>query len=677
MKIKHFKSYSQNWLIILFLISTISALWTLKASIIAQDFNCLGQPATKVGTNQSDNIQGTAGNDVIVALGGNDKIFGLGGDDIICGGNGLDEIHGGDGIDNLDGGSNTDRCLNGETTTSCEQFSGLKEIKSKSNRIEVNGQREDNFETMLIFEGKSAEKNYQNSSMLVRMSSYIHSLRLMLISVFFASSAYAQFSPTPFIDFEYFYDGVGNVESIIDHIDSSNSCTMQYDSLDRLTVSDGPWGVGSFGYDSIGNRTSKDINGENITYTYGSSDNRLGGVTHDAKGNIIDDGTFTYTYDSENRLIQVTNGTDVITYVYDGDGRRISQTIDGETTFFGYGVGLNALTEFSGSGVPKFDYIYAGSRNIARINFDAAGVPVSKTFYHGDHLGSTIGLTDQETTVVWDRMYLPYGETFTGSGGIQNTHQYTAKELDEDTGLYYYGARYYKPSIGRFMSVDPVGGNLTDPQSFNKYAYVQNNPYKYVDPNGEAACDVASELGGLAGLLAGGTADLLVAYGKIGVRDSEYIYLDALRESFDKFSTITGFCSVKGLGKKALANSITYLPKSNISKKVFSRAVFSKELDKIKETGFLRGGKSSANDPTYFTEGAFTNAKKAQRRLSLRGELRDYRVDFRIKNNPRIEGPFTVQPLPGKTGTGDGIEFFSTDPVEVEVINIRKLRKPR
>jgi len=282
---------------------------------------------------------------------------------------------------------------------------------------------------------------------------------------------------------------VGNVESVIDHINSANSCAMQYDSLDRLTVADGPWGAGSFSYDSIGNRTGKDINGQNISYTYGSSDNRLSGYSHDANGNIIDDETFTYTYDSENRLIQVTNGADVITYGYDGDGRRISQAINGETTIFAYGVGLNVLTEFSGSGVPKFDYIYAGSRNIARINFDGAGAPVSKTFYHGDHLGSSIGLTDQETTKVWDRVYLPYGGTFTGTGTTENTHQYTAKELEAATGLYYYGARHHNPNIGRFMSVDPAGADPTDPQSWNRYAYVQNNPLKYVDPDGEQLVD--------------------------------------------------------------------------------------------------------------------------------------------------------------------------------------------
>jgi len=325
--------------------------------------------------------------------------------------------------------------------------------------------------------------------MLHRISSYIDSIILILISVLFASNAYAQFSPTPFIDLEYFYDGVGNVESVVDHINSANSCAMQYDSLDRLTIADGPWGAGSFSYDSIGNRTSKDIHGENITYTYGSSDNRLNGYSHDANGNMIDDGTFTYTYDSENRLIQVTNGADVITYGYDGDGRRISQTINGETTIFAYGVGMNVLTEFSGNGVPKFDYIYAGSRSIARINFDGAGAPVNKTFYHGDHLGSSIGLTDQETTKVWDRMYLPYGGTFTGTGTTQNTHQYTAKELEAATGLYYYGARYHNPNIGRFMSADRAGADPTDPQSWNRYAYVQNNPLKYIDPNGEQLVD--------------------------------------------------------------------------------------------------------------------------------------------------------------------------------------------
>ncbi|MGH7802413.1 MAG: RHS repeat-associated core domain-containing protein, partial [Thermodesulfobacteriota bacterium] len=102
-------------------------------------------------------------------------------------------------------------------------------------------------------------------------------------------------------------------------------------------------------------------------------------------------------------------------------------------------------------------------------------------------------ITDATSTVEWDRVYLPYGEGFNdpNSDFLSNTHEYTAKEIDEDTGLYYYGARYYKPSIGRFMSVDPAGGDITEPQSWNRYAYVQNNPFKYIDPNGEAAVNVS------------------------------------------------------------------------------------------------------------------------------------------------------------------------------------------
>src|SRR3990170_564497 len=268
----------------------------------------------------------------------------------------------------------------------------------------------------------SIKINSHTGSRVGRISSYVESLRLFLISLLFTTNAYAQgtISPSAFIDLEYFYDGVGN-------------------------------------------RTSKDIAGENINYSYGA-DNRLSGVVHDPNGNIIDDGVFTYTYDSENRLIQVTNVVDVITYEYDGDGRRIKRVTNDETTYYAYGVGLNVLTEFSGLRIPKHDYIYAGNKNIARVNYDGSGVKEGKTFYHSDHLGSNIAITDATSTVEWDRVYLPYGQGFNDPNVdfLQNTHEYTAKELDEDSGLYYYGARYYNPAIGRFMSVDPVGGDIAD-----------------------------------------------------------------------------------------------------------------------------------------------------------------------------------------------------------------------
>src|SRR3990172_1662708 len=485
-----------------------------KSCIATFEETCIcSDPKAIIGTSGDDTLRGTSKPDIICGFGGNDTLIGQGGDDCLYGGPGNDTLQGvrgndtrlgrqnddtlrgedendrldgQSGTDNLDGGTGTDTCLNGEAVTNCESLSSLKEINPPATRSKFITKEESHLNSLENVKHASNETSSHTGSRVGRISSYIESLRLILVSVLFASNAYAQIPPTAFIDLEYFYDGVSNVTGVIDHIDSANNYTMQYDGLDRLTAADGPWGVGSFTYDSVGNRTSKDIAGENVNYSYGA-DNRLSGVVHDANGNIIDDGVFTYTYDSENRLIQVTNGVDVITYEYDGDGRRIKRVTNDETTYYAYGVGLNVLTEFSGQRVPKFDYIYAGNKNIARVNYDSSGVKESKTFYHSDHLGSNIAITDATSTVEWDRVYLPYGEGFNDPNVdyLQNTHEYTAKELDEDTGLYYYGARYYNPSIGRFMSVDPAGGDQTDPQSWNKYAYVQNNPFKFADPDGE------------------------------------------------------------------------------------------------------------------------------------------------------------------------------------------------
>ncbi len=345
---------------------------------------------------------------------------------------------------------------------------------------------------------KTQTNESQNTSWLHRtkskLSPLMKSMRLMLLSLVFGANAYAQGTPVPFIDLEYNYDGVGNVTGITDHIDNNNSCTMGYDPLNRLTSAVGPWGAGGFTYDSIGNRTSKSFDGNSTNYSYDSATNRLlSGHGYDANGNITSGGPFNYTYDSYNRVKSATNMADDITYLYDGDGRRISQTVNGETTIFAYGADSNVLTELKldptdSMWKPSKDYIYAGRLNIAVVEFDTGGTSTGKKFYHADHLGSAIALTDNVTTVVWDRTYFPYGGRFAGelSGPVQNTHQYTGKEFDEDfTQLAYYGARYYNPSIGRFMSVDPAGIDITNPQSWNRYAYVQNNPFSYVDPDGE------------------------------------------------------------------------------------------------------------------------------------------------------------------------------------------------
>jgi RHS repeat-associated protein len=106
------------------------------------------------------------------------------------------------------------------------------------------------------------------------------------------------------------------------------------------------------------------------------------------------------------------------------------------------------------------------------------------TYYHTDVLGSVVAASNDSGALLWRKEYAPFGEQL-DSTAEQEKLAYTGKQHDDVTGLTYFGARYYDPHLGRFMGVDPVGFVESNPTSFNRYAYVNNNPYKYVDPDGE------------------------------------------------------------------------------------------------------------------------------------------------------------------------------------------------
>ncbi|CAD5106320.1 RHS repeat domain-containing protein [Zestomonas carbonaria] len=113
---------------------------------------------------------------------------------------------------------------------------------------------------------------------------------------------------------------------------------------------------------------------------------------------------------------------------------------------------------------------------------------VYTTYYHNDHLGSPVAATDERGDLLWRAHFRPYGErqenpTDAAFGNVG----YTGHTQDADSGLVYMQARYYDPIIGRFMAVDPVEVNPESTISFNRYAYANNNPHVFVDPNGESA----------------------------------------------------------------------------------------------------------------------------------------------------------------------------------------------
>lgn len=107
------------------------------------------------------------------------------------------------------------------------------------------------------------------------------------------------------------------------------------------------------------------------------------------------------------------------------------------------------------------------------------------TYIHVDNLGSTIAETNESGEVVRRYSYLPYGKPVDTVN--DSDPGYTGHVYDDELGLSYMQARYYDPVLGRFMAMDSAAVNPNDPRTFNRYAYANNNPYKYIDPDGRDA----------------------------------------------------------------------------------------------------------------------------------------------------------------------------------------------
>ena len=293
---------------------------------------------------------------------------------------------------------------------------------------------------------------------------------------------------TSFLDLSYTYDNNSNITQLLNGWRDTTSTwhsqteSYSYDGLDRLTSASCTSWSHTYSYDKVGNRTAKDgatytINAVNqvtelsdgTSFTYDSNGNR----TQKTKGSD----TWVYTYDYSNRLTKVEKNSETLgEYVYDGNGRRIQATEGNETTTYIY-TGLNVLYEENTNGTAAYIYGLTG-RLAKRTTIDNE----SHTFYyHTDHLGSTRLVTDESKNIITDVNYEPFGEsTTTGKG---ESYLYNGKERDS-TGLYYYGARYYDPEIGRFITRDPLAGKKAVPQSLNRYTYCFNNPVKFIDPAG-------------------------------------------------------------------------------------------------------------------------------------------------------------------------------------------------
>ena len=285
----------------------------------------------------------------------------------------------------------------------------------------------------------------------------------------------------------------GQISIITDSVDNGRTVTYTYDALYRLSraVTGGStnypaWGL-SETYDRYANRSAQSIYSGCVTQTCptnsvvpNATTNRLGApYVYDAAGNMTNDGLNTLVYDAENHAVSSSSGT----YTYDGNGLRVKKVSGGTTTVYVFS-GSKVIAEYQNGAAPSSptrEYIYGGTTLLAKI--DSAGTK----YYHQDNLSNRV-VTDSSGNTYAQMGHFPFGESWYNVTNDKLT--FTTYERDAESGNDYAMARMYISRLGRMSSADPLVGNIADPQSLNRYAYVANDPSELVDPSG-ACVDVA------------------------------------------------------------------------------------------------------------------------------------------------------------------------------------------
>jgi RHS repeat-associated protein len=280
------------------------------------------------------------------------------------------------------------------------------------------------------------------------------------------------------------YDANNNVTFLDDKVSNAYDLSLAYDGLDRLnTITDSYLGAGDVNYDAMGNITYYKLGSQTINYVYNSNkqlDYTTGSKSYsfdyDDKGNVTDNGSRSFIYNAANQMVD----SDGYQYTYDGNNKRVKEEGSNSTASYSFYASNGKLMYRKVNG-QHLDYYYLSGKLVA--NKKSSTV----TYLHSDYLGSTAAESNSAGTVT--RMhYQPFGESIEAP---KDDVGYTGHKFDTDLGLSYMQARYYDPVIGRFYSNDPVDVmehliGEAGVQGFNRYAYANNNPYKYTDPDGKS-----------------------------------------------------------------------------------------------------------------------------------------------------------------------------------------------
>ncbi|RFC37223.1 MAG: RHS repeat-associated core domain-containing protein, partial [Candidatus Nitrotoga sp. SPKER] len=227
-------------------------------------------------------------------------------------------------------------------------------------------------------------------------------------------------------------------------------------------------------------------------------------ITHDTNGNLQSDGLWAYSHDLDNRLAGAVrnNPASSVSLGYDPAGRLNHTDIDGTVTDLLYD-GTDLIAEYDGAGNLTTRHIHGPGVDEPLVSISGT----TKTWRYADHLGSVIAEADVAGNALAIRSYGPFGEN---GATVPNRFGYTGQQYIAGLGLYYYKARWYSPTMNRFLETDPIGYG----DGVNWYAYVGNSPVNGRDPSGERGWQ--SVVGAIIGYIGGGLGSAGYQYATTG-----------------------------------------------------------------------------------------------------------------------------------------------------------------
>ena len=379
----------------------------------------------------------------------------------------------------------------------------------------------------------------------------------------------------------YQYDGMGNIRAI-------GNDTYIYDTAGRLvsgTADVQRTGVMSqqdYGYDAFGNRISATrapgsvdcLGGCEQGLVIDPATNHItsNGALYDAAGNLIFiqntvngiSYSATYTYDGVGSLTRATAGSDDRQFIYTADDERIAVKNGQSWTWMVRDLDGKILREFTSleqNGLPTAnrqwakDYIWRDGLLLATVAPTTPGASTTVTqHFHLDHLGTPRLITNANGVQIGIHSYYPFGSELNLSPNEQPSEmiKFTGHERDllasNPNTLDYMHARFYNPTVGRFLSADPsldIEKTMRQPQMWNRYAYVMNNPLRYTDPDGRDTWDKIS------GFVNAFGSDNLLGAGRVDGPNDDY---KAGQHAGDFAASVTGLIEV-GLGGSGGAGS--------------------------------------------------------------------------------------------------------------------------